>query len=120
MDRVNQVRSAHGLNALQASGRLSAAADRQCREVLRRGHLTHDSSAGSPMKRLKGGRKRPVGENIAFVSRRSPSRVVQMWLSSPAHRTVMLSGAFRKIGLAAKRGRLAGSRGLVVTADFSG
>ena len=119
-DRVNQVRSAHGLPPLGADGRLAAAAKRHSRMQARTGQLTHDGRAGSPMQRLKGRKRRKVGETIAFVSRRSPARVVSMWMASPSHRTVLLTRGFRRIGIGAQRGRIAGSRGTVVTADFAG
>ena len=117
--QINQVRAAHGLKGLSSSGKLSAAASRHSRRQIRAGRMSHDLG-GSPLQRLSGGRDKTVGENIAFVSRRSPSRVVSMWLRSPGHRSVLLSARFRRVGIGAKRGRIAGARGYMVTAAFGG
>ena len=119
LNQMNQVRAANGLQGLRASGRLSAAARRHSRRQIRAGRMSHELG-GSPLKRLSGGRDDAVGENIAFVSRSSPSRVVSMWLNSPGHRAVLLNDRFRRVGVGVKRGRIAGARGYMVTAAFGG
>ena len=119
LNGINQVRSSHGLRGLNYSGRLSAAAARHSRRQIRAGRLGHDIG-GSPLQRLSGGGNRKVGETIALVSRRNPGRVVSMWMNSGSHRAVLLTPGFRRVGIGAKRGRIAGSRGIVVTADFGG
>jgi uncharacterized protein YkwD len=57
---------------------------------------------------------RGVGENLAWMSRCNAAQVVQMWLNSAAHRRVMLSPAFRRVGVA----RRSKSAQCFVTADF--
>jgi uncharacterized protein YkwD len=42
-----------------------------------------------------------------------------MWMNSPGHRAILLSGKFRRIGLAKRTGSLGGNRACVVTADFA-
>jgi len=116
---VNQVRGAHGLRALKSNGRLAVAARRHSRRQIRAGHLSHDLG-GSPLQRLSSRKNRKVGETIAMVSRPSAARVVSMWMSSPSHRAVLLTPGFKRIGIGAKRGRVGGSRAIVVTADFGG
>jgi uncharacterized protein YkwD len=119
LNGINQVRSSHGLGGLSPSGRLSAAASRHSRRQIRAGRLGHDLG-GSPLQRLSGGNNRRVGETIALVSRQSPGRVISMWMNSASHRAVLLTPGFRRVGIGARRGRIAGSRGIVVTADFGG
>jgi uncharacterized protein YkwD len=58
---------------------------------------------------------RTVGENIAWLGRCDAAQVVQMWLNSPAHRQIMLSRGFRRVGV----GRRSTSSVCVVTADFA-
>ncbi len=116
---VNQVRAAHGLRALKANGRLSAAASRHSRRQIRAGTLSHDLG-GSPLQRLSSKSNRKVGETIAMVSRPNASRVISMWMNSPAHRAVLLTPGFKRIGIGAKRGRIGGGRSYIVTADFGG
>jgi uncharacterized protein YkwD len=48
-----------------------------------------------------------VGEVIAWVRgplRDEATRVVGAWMGSPAHRTVLLRRAYRRIGVARRRG----------------
>jgi hypothetical protein len=42
-----------------------------------------------------------------------------MWMDSPPHRAVLLSPAFRRVGIARRWGNLRGSKMAVVTADFA-
>ena len=49
----------------------------------------------------------------------SARRVVRMWMSSPPHRAILLSGRYRRIGLAKRTGTLGSMRACVVTADFA-
>ena len=64
-------------------------------------------------------RARHIGETIAMTSRCSASKVVRMWLNSPPHRAVLLSGDFRRIGLGRRKGSLGAGPACVVTADFA-
>jgi uncharacterized protein YkwD len=42
-----------------------------------------------------------------------------MWLQSAPHRAIVLSGAYRRVGVGRRRGRLHGARVCVITADFA-
>jgi uncharacterized protein YkwD len=42
-----------------------------------------------------------------------------MWLNSPGHRAVLLSGKYRRVGIGRRVGRLGSSRACLVTADFA-
>jgi uncharacterized protein YkwD len=64
-------------------------------------------------------RFRSIGETLAMTSRCSARRVVRMWLNSPGHRAVLLSGAYRRVGIGRRTGRLGSQRACLVTADFA-
>jgi uncharacterized protein YkwD len=109
LNRINQVRSAHGLRALRLSSGLDRAAGSHARSMGRRGFFSHTSKDGTSMGRRiarfypQGPYARwTVGEALAW---RSPggtaAAIVRMWLRSPVHRHILLHGAFREIGIAA-------------------
>ena len=115
---VNAARAQHGLGQVLHGDRLASVADRHSRELLRTGRLSHVALDGrSAARRLAPITRGPVGEVIAWTSRRRASArsVVRQWLNSPSHRTVLLDGRFNQVGIGARRGR----RGLMVTADFA-
>jgi uncharacterized protein YkwD len=118
IEQINGARAAHGLRAVRHSGRLSRVADRHSRELTRTGRLSHVALDGSTAsQRLSRFTRGPIGEVIAWNSRRRPRAVaiVSQWLGSPGHRAVLLDGRFGRVGLGARRGR----RGMTVTADFA-
>ena len=64
-----------------------------------------------------------VGENIAWGSggQGSPKATVARWMSSPMHRSTMLSRRFRDIGVGVAMGSPMGDSGLnsaIYTANF--
>ncbi|MCL4289968.1 MAG: CAP domain-containing protein [Thermoleophilia bacterium] len=124
--RINKVRRRHGLKPLRASGALAKAAGRHARSMARGGYFSHTSRDGTQpstrIRRYYAGSA--VGETLLW---RSPgltaAQAVRMWLASPPHRSILLSSAFREIGLAAVRaaGAPGAFRGLdvtIVVADF--
>jgi uncharacterized protein YkwD len=46
-------------------------------------------------------------------------RVVGMWMASGSHRAILMSGGFRRVGVARRGGTLSGGRACMVTADFA-
>ena len=120
---VNDVRAAHGLRALRASGALSRAADSHSRDMLRYDFFDHTSSDGTPFDRRirRYTNARMVGENLAAIARRhgGAGAIVRMWMNSPGHRAVLLSSDYRRIGIGRHWGTLGSSRLAVVTADFA-
>jgi uncharacterized protein YkwD len=120
---VNDVRAAHGLGPVQASGALSAAAEHHSRDMLQRDFFDHTSSDGTPfhhrIRRYTDAHA--VGENIATIGRRrgGAATVVSMWMSSPPHRAILLSSDFRRIGIGRRWGSLGSAQQAVVTADFA-
>jgi uncharacterized protein YkwD len=120
---LNDVRAQHGLPHLHASRALGRAADQHSRDMLRSDFFDHSSSDGTTFDRRvrRHADARRVGETIAAISRRrgGAGKVVRMWMNSPPHRAIVLSGGFRRIGIARRWGSLGGSKLAVVTADFA-
>jgi uncharacterized protein YkwD len=83
--------------------------------MARRGYFDHGAFA----QRLRsfGVRARMLGENIAYATEPgfNASVVLQMWMTSPPHRSVLLDPSFRRIGVG-----VAGGTARLVTADFAG
>jgi uncharacterized protein YkwD len=119
---INRIRARHGLRRLHASRSLSRAANQHSGDMLRRNYIGHASSDGTSMgsrvRRYTGARW--IGEAIAVVSGHATARrTVRMWMHSPPHRAVLLSGSAHRIGLGKRRGMLYGARRSVFTADFA-
>lgn len=112
--KVNRVRGQHGLRALRASSRLSAAAEAHSGTMARGNFLGHGAWE-SRVRRYVNANK--VGEVVAALSGgRLASRVVRMWLGSPSHRAVLLDGGMSRIGVGLRtRGGMA-----FFTADLAG
>ena len=118
---INRVRALHGLPAVQLDGKLHGAARRLSSEMASTGVLNHTSPDGSTFAdRLAaaGWHGSTAGEDIAVAPR--PAAVVRMWLASPPHRAILLSGDYRTIGLGIAAGTFKGRTMLFVTADFAG
>ena len=108
---LNNVRASHGLPRLHISRGLARAADAHSASMQRTNRVGH-GDYGRRVRRYV--RSRKVGENIAWMAGCSAQGIVQMWLNSSAHRHVMLSSTFRRVGVGRR-----GSRKCFVTADFA-
>jgi uncharacterized protein YkwD len=128
---INAARAQHGLGRLRLSLRLRAAATFHSYEMARDGFFSHDSANGaSPWTRLAryypsaGYTRWQVGETLLWYSPDvGAAGVVHDWLTSPEHRAILLTGAFREIGVAAVHSTAAtgdfnGDEITLVTADF--
>ena len=121
---INRQRAHYGLAALKPHKRLSRAADFHSWEMLDANYFAHTSRNGGPFdERVRRYvNKRALGETLAFLGgtcgRGSAHRVVRMWMDSPGHRAILLSGAYRRVGLAKRVGSLGSMKACVVTADF--
>jgi uncharacterized protein YkwD len=113
---INRARGAHGLRGLRPARRLARAADFHTRSMLRGNYFSHGAFS-SRLRRFT--RARRIVETIAMSSRCSAATIVRMWLNSPPHRAVLLSGGFRRVGIGRRRGSLGSGRACVVTADFA-
>jgi uncharacterized protein YkwD len=121
---INAQRAHYGLAKVRPSRRLSRAADYHSWEMLDANYFAHESANGGSFEsRLhRYTHKRALGETLAMLGGRcgrgSAGRIVSMWMNSPGHRGILLSSAYRRIGLSARNGSLGGSKACVVTADF--
>jgi uncharacterized protein YkwD len=128
---INKVRSQHGLPAVGYSAPLAKAAHAHSVAMANGGFFTHESLDGTAFwKRIarwypSGGYRRwTVGENLLWSSPDiAPAEAVRLWLNSPAHKAVLLSKAWRQIGIGAVHAKSApnvygGLDVTIVTADF--
>ncbi len=128
---INALRAKHGLPRLVVSRSLAAAARKHSLEMAREGFFAHDSpSRGSFGDRVKrdyrtaGFRSWRAGENLLWASPDIDARrAVEMWLESPGHRRILLTPAWREVGLSAVHTASAprvfdGLEVTIVTADF--
>lgn len=106
-------RAQHGLRAWRPDRRLALAARRHARDMVRRRYFGHDSPGGRNVVRRVGRtgyyrRCMPcsVGENLHWGHGRgtAPAAIVRAWMSSPAHRRVLLSRRFEDVGIGMVRG----------------
>ena len=128
---VNRTRQAHGLRRLVVSGGLQKAAGAHSRQMLERGFFAHNAPGGLPFaKRVRiyyrsdGFTTWSAGENLLYSTGEiTAEAAVEAWLNSPEHRENMLSPAWREVGVASLRARVAGGTfggksAWVITMDF--
>lgn len=124
---LNRVRARHGLPQLRLSRKLSRAARRHSRDMVRRRYFAHDSLDGrSPVARMRATHYVPrdaswtLGENIGWGSGSlgEPIALVRAWMHSPGHRANILSRSFRDIGIGIAAGAPVGGGGATYTTDF--
>jgi uncharacterized protein YkwD len=105
---LNVQRDRYGLPPLKLNRKLSAAARRHARDMVRRDYFAHDSLGGGTfvdrIRRsgyLRGANSWSVGENLAWGSheRSAPRAITAMWMDSAGHRANVLSPAFREVGI---------------------
>jgi uncharacterized protein YkwD len=110
---LNAERSRRGLPRLRLNDRLSEAADRHSRDMVRRRYFAHDSLTGASfvdrIRRtgyLRSARSWSVAENLAWGSgnRGTPAQIMRAWMDSPAHRANILTGRFREVGIGVSEG----------------
>jgi uncharacterized protein YkwD len=123
---INHQRGAVGLRPVRASRRLSRAADYHSVEMAYGNYFSHGSRDGGSMERRVRSftSSHAVGETLAMLGggcrRHIGRRVVGMWMHSSSHRAILMSGRFRRVGVARRGGTLSGNRACMVTADFAG
>lgn len=124
---LNRVRSRAGLPPLRLNRRLSRAARRHSRDMVRRRYFAHDSLDGrSPFQRMRATRYVPrnaawlLGENIGWGSGSlaRPASLVRAWMHSPGHRANILNRRFRDVGIGIAVGAPVGGGGTTYTTDF--
>ena len=117
---INSARRRHDLRPYRPNFKLTRAATRHSRSMVRRDFFSHYGPGGTtPGERIartgyfSGTNARAWGENIAAGKRAkgSPKSIFRAWMGSPGHRAVILSGTFRHMGIGIARGYPNGSRG---------
>jgi uncharacterized protein YkwD len=122
---IDRHRAAAHMRAVRTSRPLARAADAHSRDMLAANYFAHSSSNGTSFSTRihRYTRASRVGETLAWLSgcrgRGAARTVVSMWMHSPAHRSILLTRGFHRIGVALRRGRLGSRRACVVTADFA-
>ena len=105
---LNAERARHGLPRLTLNNKLSEAARRHARDMVRRDYFAHDSLGGGTFVDrirdsgyMKGAGSWSVGENLAWGShdRAAPRAITSMWMNSAGHRANILSSSFREVGI---------------------
>ena len=111
---MNVVRMQSGRRPLRVGPALTRAARSHSADMARRGYFEH----GAFVQRLRsfGVRAPYVGENLASGTEPlTAAAIVQMWMTSPGHRGILLDRGFRRVGVG-----VAGGTMKLVTADFAG
>jgi len=111
---VNRRRAAHGVGALRAERHIAKAAGRHARDMRSRGYFAHQRPGGPDLAarlRRAGWSGHAWGENIAYGcgSMGTPRATVRMWMNSPPHRSIMLSGTYRQGGIGVANGAPCGA-----------
>jgi uncharacterized protein YkwD len=94
--------------------------------MVRHHYFAHVSPSGSTVTErvkkagyLHGARRHTIGENIAWGSgsAAAPAAIVQAWMNSPPHRAIILTAAFRDVGVGIAAGAPQGGPGQTYTLD---
>ena len=105
ISQLNQIRQSAGLPSLRASESLYRSSTRYARKMIDTDYFGHASriAASSVFGR--------VGETLEMHSgwRPDASDTITEWMNSPGHRAVLMSRAYRWVGMGIARGKL-GSR----------
>ena len=121
---INRQRTKHGLARVRSTRRLARAADYHSWEMLDANYFAHESrNGGSFDARIsRFTHKNALGETLAMIGGRcgrgSARRIVGMWMNSPGHRAILLSGTYRLVGVGVRSGSLGSTKACVITADF--
>jgi uncharacterized protein YkwD len=101
IERLNQIRRAHGLAGLRPSPSLHRSSTRYARHMMSRGYFGHGARIAV------GSRFGRAGETLELHSGwdPQPERTISNWMNSPGHRAVLLSARFRWVGMGVARGR---------------
>jgi uncharacterized protein YkwD len=122
---VNVERAKHGLRALSANARLTAAADGHSADMVARKYFAHVTPEGASVTDrvrgtgyLGGSSDWALGEDIGWGtgSLSTPASIFRAFMNSPPHRRVILDRDFRQLGVGVAQGvPLAGEAGAGAT-----
>jgi uncharacterized protein YkwD len=109
ISQLNQLRQASGLPALQASESLHRSSTKYARRMIDTDYFGHASriAASSAFGR--------IGETLALHDgwRADPAQTISAWMNSSGHRAVLMSSAYRWVGMGIARGKM-GSKPVTV------
>src|SRR3954454_20797627 len=111
---VNKRRAEHGVGALRVERHIQKPAGRHARDMQRNHFFDHQRPGGPDLStRLHraGWHGHAWGEAIAYGCgpSRTPRGAVRMWMNSPPHRELMLSGTYRQGGVGVTNGAPCGA-----------
>jgi uncharacterized protein YkwD len=131
VDKVNALRTAHGLPTLRVVVSLRSAATHHSTEMAKVGYFGHNSANGTSFAKRVAGYYSPngysrwaVGENLVWGSPYlGAAQALKLWLNSAPHRQNLLDPRWRDLGLSAVHstsapGVYGHSPATIVTADF--
>lgn len=103
LSAINKARRAQGRADLVRDAAIDAAAQGHACYMAGRDKLGHDGNGGPKRRMRKAGCKaRTTGEAIA-AGQRNAAEVVESWMQSPPHKTILLLSSGRKVGLGVAR-----------------
>jgi uncharacterized protein YkwD len=101
LSHLNAQRKAHGLPAFKLATKLDKAAQGHACDNANRRSISHDSSDGGTLKtrlRKAGYKYRTAAENTGRGFG-TGARAVEWWMNSPKHRSNILLGKVREVGI---------------------
>lgn len=120
---MNERRAAAHLPLLKRDAVLASLAHSHNHDMLAGDFFAHDAPLGQTFaERLAYLHRRRIGEVIAWGTGgfATASGLVSLWMSSAPHRRIILTAAFRRVGVSVLGGRFQGQAAArVATADFS-
>jgi uncharacterized protein YkwD len=115
---INVVRRAYRVSVVRGNGPLNRSSILKANAVRRCGfsHTPCGMSFTSTFRRAGYLPARAFGENLAWgqADLGSPLHTLQMWLTSPPHRAILLSNRWRDLGIAVQHGRIFGHDGVAL------
>jgi uncharacterized protein YkwD len=126
---INETRARHHLRTVRLNGALTKAALGHARDMMRREYFSHSSPSGGDCLtrarhagyRTSGCASWAVSEVIAWGmgTLGDPHAVFESWMQSPYHRSIILGGRWRDVGVGSVAGTFRGVSGsLMYTVDF--
>jgi uncharacterized protein YkwD len=121
---INRVRRSHRLRPVKLTAPLARVARRHSSLMLKFDALSHSSFDGSSFStRLqRAGKRRTYGETLAWApsgAHVNARALLKLWMRSAPHRTVLMNGKLRRVGVGRVYGSMGPQRGNAITADFS-
>jgi uncharacterized protein YkwD len=120
---LNRERSARGMRPLRMHKRLSVAAERHSRNMVRGNFFAHGNFVARILNAGYVNRRHAwsLGENIAWGtgSLAAPQEIVKAWMKSPGHRANILNRRFRDVGVGIVMGAPTRVNASVVAATYT-